>query len=100
LLREIYKAGRAIGIFGEIESFSQGTKGFQDFGSGTLAMLHGTEAVIPLDSPLGQMISSINTGAAMGKSRTAQLPGLNFDSQSSSTQTTPKVEIENISTHY
>jgi len=98
LLREIYNAGRATGIFGEIESFSQGTKGFQDFGSGTLAMLHGTEAVIPLDSPLGQMISSINTGAAMGKSRTAQLPGLNFDSQSSSTQTTPKVEIENIST--
>jgi hypothetical protein len=48
-----------------IEPFNNGTKGFEDFGSGTLAMLHGKEAVIPLDSPLGQMISNINTGAAI-----------------------------------
>ena len=80
-----------------LQGFNQGTKGFEDFGTGTLAMLHGKEAVIPLDSPLGQMISNINTGAAVGRSRTAQMPGLDFENRSQTQRSTPKVEIENIS---
>lgn len=58
--------------FAGMESFSQGTNGFQDFGSGTLAMLHGREAVIPLDSPLGQMISGMNSSTASSNSGTSQ----------------------------
>lgn len=63
LLREIYKAGRETGIFNEIQGYNNGTKGFEDFGKGTLAMLHGQEAVIPLDSPLGRMINRMNSGS-------------------------------------
>ena len=45
----------------DVPGFSQGTTGFENFGTGKLAMLHGMEAVIPIDSPLGTMISDFNS---------------------------------------
>ena len=41
----------------QIPEFYGGTKGFQNFGSGQLAMLHGEEAVIP-KADFGNLISS------------------------------------------
>lgn len=38
-------------------SFANGTNGFQNFGKGSLAMLHGHEAVIPMNSPEGKLLS-------------------------------------------
>lgn len=39
-------------------SFANGTAGFKDFGSGTVAMLHGVEAVVPYNSPQGRLLQA------------------------------------------
>jgi hypothetical protein len=52
-----------------IEGFYTGSGGFRDFGTGTLAMLHGTEAVVPRNSTAGQLLAMIyDQGQAMSKS--------------------------------
>jgi len=38
-------------------SFATGTNGFQNFGSGTPAMLHNTEAVVPRHTPAGDALA-------------------------------------------
>jgi hypothetical protein len=40
------------------EKFSKGSTGFQDFGAGSFAVLHGREAVIPEQTPAGQFLKS------------------------------------------
>ena len=42
-----------------IDSFNQGTKGFRNFGSGTPAMLHGMEAVVPENTAMGGVIKAL-----------------------------------------
>jgi len=38
--------------------FAEGTRGFQDFGKGSFAVLHGREAVVPETTPGGQFLKS------------------------------------------
>jgi hypothetical protein len=39
-------------------SFAEGTNGFQNFGQGTLSMLHGSEAVVPRNSEAGELLQA------------------------------------------
>lgn len=44
-----------------IPQYNSGTGGFADFGTGTLAELHGSEAVIPENSPAGDFLKNAGT---------------------------------------
>lgn len=46
----------------EERGYRRGTGGFKNFGSGTAAILHGTEAVVPLNSPEGQILKNLFNG--------------------------------------
>ena len=50
-----------------IPKFNKGTEGFgklfQNFGKGQLAMLHGAEAVVPKDSPMGNIMNMMQGGS-------------------------------------
>lgn len=41
-----------------IPGFANGTNGFRNFGNGSLAMLHNTEAVVPRNSPAGELLDA------------------------------------------
>jgi hypothetical protein len=51
--REIFELHQTLK---EVRGYSSGTKGFQDFGDGSFAILHGREAVIPEDTPAGRFL--------------------------------------------
>lgn len=41
----------------ELPEFKRGTKGFQDFGPASFAILHGKEAVVPEETPAGRFLN-------------------------------------------
>jgi hypothetical protein len=60
-------AEEAKGFFSKWLGFDSGTLGktgslFKDFGAGMPAMLHGLEAVIPKDSPQGELLGAFPSG--------------------------------------
>ena len=51
-------------------SFANGSDGFREFGAGTPAILHGTEAVVPRNSAAGQMLASSGLSGTPGTANT------------------------------
>ena len=51
--------------FGELQGMRTGSNGFKNFGDGTLAMLHGEEAVITKNSLEGQILQNLRSGRTM-----------------------------------
>jgi hypothetical protein len=59
ILRDFYSGLRENKLIpGPDGQFANGTNGFQNFGSGTLAMLHNSEAVVPRKSSAGDLLQS------------------------------------------
>ena len=44
--------------FASLPTFRNGSKGFMDFGEGSMAMLHGLEAVVPRNTPAGEFLTN------------------------------------------
>lgn len=60
--------------------YASGTNGFENFGTGTLATLHGAEAVVPRNTPAGEMLQEFyNRGE---KTSTPSAPESQGQSQS------------------
>ena len=61
-----------------LDEFNQGTNGFRDFGSGTPAMLHGVEAVVPKNdlSQVMEVLGSILPTEAIAKAFGGGLTGV------------------------
>ena len=56
IIRQVYKILNNEGY--SSPKFANGTNGFQNFGSGTMAMLHNSEAVVPRNTAAGDLLQS------------------------------------------
>lgn len=56
IIKNVYKILSAEGY--KPPEYSSGTNGFQNFGSGTMAMLHNSEAVVPRNTAAGDLLQS------------------------------------------
>jgi len=54
----LWAAENRLSVLESLQQYSQGTDGFEQFGGGTPVMLHGSEAVVPRNSPAGEMLAS------------------------------------------
>ena len=77
----IRKGGEAVGDFMNsdfyktLPRFQYGTNGFQDFGSGTPVMLHGSEAVVPENTTSQLLKELIAFGAPVSKATQQKFAG-------------------------
>jgi len=58
-----YLEGPLAGFINELPAYNIGTNGFQNFGAGTPVMVHNEEAIVPKNSPAGQMLESYYSGS-------------------------------------
>lgn len=58
-----YLEGPLEGFINELPAYNIGTNGFQNFGNGTPVMVHNEEAIVPKNSPAGQMLESYYSGS-------------------------------------
>jgi hypothetical protein len=54
----LWDAQNRLNVLESLLQYNTGTDGFEQFGAGTPVMLHGSEAVVPRDSPAGEMLSN------------------------------------------
>ena len=70
-----YLEGPLEKFISELPEYNTGTNGFQNFGSGSLATLHGAEAVVPRNTPAGELLQAFydsQNASSSGSSSTSQ----------------------------
>lgn len=65
-------------MFESLKGYRSGTKGFENFGDGQLAILHGLEAVVPMMSPMGKAMQFLMNSNLMN-GRLSDIKNINTD---------------------
>jgi len=58
-----YLSGTIQDYINELPAYNIGTNGFENFGLGTPVMVHNEEAIVPRNSPAGEMLDSFYSGS-------------------------------------